>query len=735
MTVVTGRKLLGDPVDRVDGPRKVTGAAPYPSDVTYTGLVHAALVQSTIAAGSIRRIDAGDAEAAPGALAVITHENAPALAEGPMTALLGPTPGFPLKDNRILHHGQHVAIVVAETLEQATAAARLVRIDYEETAAVLGIDNPEAAVLPNPLGTEIRRGDAAAALASADVVYDETFTIAAETNNPLGLFATVACWEGDRLIVHEPSQWPTQARQTLATVFNVPENNVRVLVPYVGGGFGAGLRVWPHVVLTTLAARIVDRPVKLVLTRPQMFTSVGHRPETRQRLRLGATREGRLVAIDHEGTSTRAIEDASIEPASLETGAAYACPNVATHDRLVQLNIPLPGWLRGPGTTEGNFALECALDELSYTLRIDPIELRLRNYAEVQPQSGLAWSSKALRECYRVGAERFGWTRRTPEIGSMREGNWLIGYGMAGVTFGGAQLPSQVRVSIRGDGSAHVRSAATDIGTGTYTVAKQLAAELLGLDLGQVRIEIGDSDLPPAAPSGGSGLASSLGGAIHDAAGNLLRAFLSALADDDRSPLQGRGPADVTVTDGRIHLVDDPSVSESYSDILARHELDEVTADGEINPQPEGAGMAPSGPFAARFAEVRIDAELGLLRIGRIVSAVDAGRILNEKLARSQIIGATVGGIGMTMLEETVFDSGTGRIANATFGDYLIAVNADVPDLDVVFVGEPDEFSPIGTKGLGEIGIVGVSAAIANAVYHATGRRVRSLPISIDQLL
>jgi CO/xanthine dehydrogenase Mo-binding subunit len=734
MTVVTANKLLGDPVDRVDGPLKVTGAAPYPSDVTYPGLVHAVLVQSTIAAGTIRSIDAADAEAAPGVLAVITHENAPALAEGPMTPLLGPAPPSPLKDNRILHHGQHVAIVVAETLEQATAAARLVRIDYEETAPVLGIDNPEAAVLRNPWGLETQRGDAAAALASAEVVYDETFAIAAGTNNPLGLFATVARWEGDRLIVHESTQWPTMARQTLATVFNVPENDVQVLVPYLGGGFGAGLRTWPHAILTALAARLVDRPVKLVLTRPQMFTSVGHRAETTQRLRLGATRAGRLVAIDHVGTSTLGAEAANMEFISIETGAAYACPNVATHDRQVRLNIPSPGWMRGPGS-EGNFAIESALDELSYTLRIDPIELRLRNYAEVHPQSGLPWSSKALRECYRAGAERFGWTRRTPEIGSMREGNWLVGYGMAGVTFGGAQLPCQVRVSIRRDGSAHVRSAATDIGTGTYTVATQLAAELLGLDIGQVRVEIGDSDLAPAPPSGGSSLATSLGGAIRDAAGNLLRAFLNVLAEDHRSPLQGRRRDDVTAADGRIHLVDDPSVGETYSDILARHELDELAADGEINPQADGAGMAPSGPFAARFAEVRIDAELGLLRVARIVSAVDAGRILNEKLARSQIIGATVMGIGMTMLEETIFDPGSGRIANATFGDYLIPVNADVPDLDVVFVGEPDRFSPIGSKGLGEVGIVGVSAAIANAVYHATGRRIRSLPITIDQLL
>jgi CO/xanthine dehydrogenase Mo-binding subunit len=472
-----------------------------------------------------------------------------------------------------------------------------------------------------------------------------------------------------------------------------------------------------------------------VLTRPQMFTSVGHRPQTTQRLRLGATRDGRLVAIDHEGTSTAGTEEANFGTLTMITPLMYACPNVATRDQQVQLNIPNPGAMRAPGKAEGNFGIESALDELSYALAIDPVELRLRNYAEVQPDSGLPWSSKALRECYTAGAKRFGWAKRNPAIRSMRDGNWLIGYGMAGVTFGWYQAPCQATISIRRDGAAHVRSAATDIGTGTYTVATQLAAELLGLDLGHVHVEIGDSDLPPAPQSGGSGLAASLSGAIHDAAGHLLQAFLDVVADDDRSPLQGRKPGDVTVTDGRVHLLGDPSVGETYSDILARHQLNEISADGEMSPQAAGTGMAPAGAFAARFAEVRIDEQLGLLRISRIVSAIDAGRILNEKLARSQIIGATVMGIGMTMLEETIFDSGTGRIANATFGDYLIPVNADVPDLDVVFTGSPDQFSPVGIKGLGEIGVVGVSAAIANAVYHATGRRIRSLPITIEQLL
>ena len=735
MTAATRETIIGAPVDRVDGPLKVTGAAPYPSDFTFPGLTHAVLVQSTIAAGTISRISTEEAEAAPGVLALITYENAPTLAEGPMTPL-GPSPPFPLQDNRIVHRGQHVAVVVARTREQALEAARLVQIGYKPACPVLSIDDPGAPVLVNKWGQDVDRGDVTAALASAEVVYDQIFTTAAVTPSPMGLFATVARWEGDRLTVHDASQDPMLVRKTLATVFGLPETDVRVLVPYLGGGFGAGLRVWPHVILAALAARVVGRPVKLVLTRPQMFTSVGHRPETRQRVRLGATRDGRLVAVDHEGTSTiGALDDGGFEPVTQVTGNAYSCPNVATHDRRARLHIPSPHWMRAPGAAQGNFAVESALDELSYALGIDPIELRLRNYAEVHPGSGRPWSSKALRECYRVGAERFGWARRTPEIGSMRDGNWLVGYGMAGVTFTPGQAPCQASVSIRRDGTAHVRSAATDLGTGTYTIATQVTAGLLGLDIGQVQVEIGDSDLPFAPYSGGSGMATSLSGAIQDAAGNLVRAFLDVVADDESSPLRGRRADDVITANGGIHVAGVPSTGETYADILARHGLPEITAHGERNPRANAASQPASGSFAARFAEVRVDPDLGLLRVTRIVSALDAGRILNEKLARSQMIGGAVMGIGMTMLEETVFDHDTGRITNATFGDYLIPANADVPDLDMVFVGTPDTVRPIGIKGIGEIAIVGVSAAIANAVYHATGRRIRSLPITVEQLL
>jgi xanthine dehydrogenase YagR molybdenum-binding subunit len=735
MTAFDRMKLIGDPVNRVDGPLKVSGTARYPSDAAFPGMVHAALVQSTIPAGTIKRIDAEAARATPGVLAVIAHDNAPRLADPPNTGMGEPVPRFPLKDDQVLHHGQHVAIVVAETREQAFAAARQVNVQYEAGAATLGIESAEAAVLRNPLGLEMQRGDVAAALATAEVVYDETFTIPAETNNPMGLFATVASWEGDRLVVHDATQWPMMIRGTLAAAFGIPQENVRVLSPYLGGGFGAGLRAWPHVTLTALAARVVKRPVKLVLTRPQMFNSVGGRPETTQRVRLGVARDGRLTAIDHDAVSTRAIAQANVEPIVLGSPSFYSCPNVATHERQVLLNIPGPGSMRGPGSAQAHFAIESALDELSYRVGVDPIEVRLRNYAEVHPQTGLPWSSKALRECYRAGADRFGWAKRRPDVKSMRDGHWLVGYGMAGVTYEWYSTRCQARISFGRDGRARVRSAGTDIGTGTYTVMTQVAAELLGLDISQVEVALGDSDLPPAPQSGGSGLAISLTGAIESAARNLRRAFLDLVAGDVQSPLRGRAPDAVAATGGRLHLAGAPSIGESYVDILARHEREELSADGQVTPDPRSAGVAPSPAFGAHFVEVHVDEQLGVVRVARLVSAVDGGRILNEKLARSQIMGGAIMGIGMALFEETIFDADSGRVANGTFGDYLIPVNADVPELEVIFVGAPDRFNAGGIKGIGEIGLVGVAAAIANAVYHATGRRIRSLPITIDKLM
>ncbi|MEV6039414.1 xanthine dehydrogenase family protein molybdopterin-binding subunit [Nonomuraea sp. NPDC052116] len=734
MTIVEQLDLVGEGVDRVDGPLKVTGAAHYPNDFSFPDLAHAALVRSTVAAGRISRLDTSAAQASPGVLAVITHQNAPSLGRASDTVILSAPPP-PLQGDRILHYGQYVAVVVAGTAEEATAAARRVEAEYEATEPLLDLHDPRAEVLTDPFELDSSRGDAGAALASAEVTFEATYTTVDNTNNPLGLFTTVAAWDGEALTVHDSTQWPDALRTALAQVFGVPESGVRVLVPFVGGGFGAGLRVWPHVMLAALAARTVGRPVKLVLTRPEMFTGVGHRTATEQRIKIGATRDGRLVAIDHESTTTLQMEGDNFEPCASGTAYAYACPNVSTRDRQVRLNVTWCNSMRAPGEAQGNFALESAMDELSYELGIDPLELRLRNYAESQPQLGLPWSSKALRECYEVGAERFGWSRRLPEPRSMRDGDWLIGYGLAGVSFFWFQKPCEATATLRRDGTALVRSAVTDIGTGTYTVMAQLSAELLGLDLPRVTFELGDTDLPPGVVAGGSGLTAGLGSAIHAACRNLVQAFLDTVRDDPTSPLAGCAVDEVSIGRGRLHRTGSPERGEAYTDILVAHGLTELSAHGASTPaDSREVGLAPAGPFGAKFVEVRVDPDLGLLRVARVVSVIDAGRILNEKTATSQIIGGTVGGIGMAMFEETVTDPGSGRIANATFGDYLIPVNADIPDIQVSFVGRPDRFNPVGVKGVGEIGLVGMGAAIANAVHHATGRRIRSLPITIDKL-
>ncbi|MEV5388324.1 xanthine dehydrogenase family protein molybdopterin-binding subunit [Streptomyces sp. NPDC052721] len=735
MTTLENGRVVGAGLDRVDAPLKVTGSAQYPNDFSLSGMAHAALVGSTIAAGRITGIDVSEALAAPGVLDVITHRTAPKLQRGPMT-LLGGSPPPPLQDDRVLHYGQHIGIVVAESAEQARHAARLVKVEYETGKAVLDIDDPRAEIVENPWGLDTERGDVTAGFMQADVVVEGTFTTPDNTNNPLGLMATLASWHGDTLTVHDSTQWPHNVRTSLATIFQVPESGIRVLAPFVGGGFGAGLRVWSHVILTVLAARQVKRPVKLVLTRPEMFTSVGHRPNSVQQIKIGATRVGDLVAIEHRGISSVAMEDDDYEPVSYGSAVSYACPNVLTRDRQARLNIPCPGSMRAPAEGQGNFALESAIDEVAHTLGMDPLELRLRNYADEHPILGRPWSSKALRECYVQGAERFGWSLRTPEPGSMRDGRWLVGYGLAGVSYPFYQVPCQARASVRRDGSAYVRSAATDIGTGTYTVMTQLAAELLGLDVTRVRFDLGDSDMPYSPQAGGSGLTGALGNAVHTACRHLVQEFLDVVANDSQSPLRGAMLDDVSVTDGRIHRRDDTEKGESYVDILARHGLEELTADGRSTPPREDdLGMAVAGAFGAKFVEVRIDPELGLLRVARVVSAIDGGRILNDKTATSQIVGGTVGGISQALFEETITDRSTGRIANATFGDYLMPVNADVPDMEVLFVGGPDQATAVGSKGVGEVGLVGLAAAIANAVFHATGRRIRSLPITIDQLM
>jgi xanthine dehydrogenase YagR molybdenum-binding subunit len=735
MTTTSRPRLLGPALDRVEGPLKVSGKAPYPNDFSYPDMAHAVLVRSTVGAGRITGVDTAEAERAPGVICVLTHLNAGLLKRAPTTTL-GVSPPAPLQDEVILHYGQHVAVVVAETFEEATEAAHLVRVSYTPGETILELDDPRADLRKNPWGRDTQRGDVSEGLASAEVVLDQTYVTSDNTNNPMGPLSTVARWEGETLLVNNSTQWASLERTSLAAAFDVPEESVNVMAPYVGGGFGAGLRVWPHVVLAALAARRTGRPVKLVLTRPQMFTAVGHRPKGRQRVRIGATRAGDLVAIDHEALTATAIDDDNFEPTATVSATAYACPHVSTRDTQARLHIPVPNSMRGPGAATGNYALECAMDELAFELGMDPLDLRLRNDAAIHPQLGLPWSSRAHKECLEHGAELFGWSRRTPEPGSMRQGDMLVGYGLAAVGYPWFRARCVARATVRRDGTAYVCSAGTEIGNGAYTVFVQLSAELLGLEVQQVTFGLGDSSMPLAPQTGGSGLTSSVGSAVYEACRRLIGDFLGLVAEDAESPLRGCSIDDVQVEGGRIRRRGNPAQAESYTEILARHGLAELTAEeGSTPAQPQELGMAPAGAFGAKYVEVHVDRDLGRLRVVRAVSVIDGGRILNEKTAVSQIIGGTVGGIGMALFEETVSDPVSGRIANATLGDYIVPVNADIPDMQVAFVGSHDPANPIGTKGIGEIGLVGIAPAVANAVFHATGRRIRSLPITMDKLL
>jgi xanthine dehydrogenase YagR molybdenum-binding subunit len=753
MSTATSAEVVGTARDRVDGRLKVTGAATYPIDVILPGVAYAVLVGSTVTSGRIRRIAVEAAERAPGVLAVITHLNTPVLARGPDTPI-GPQPLPPFQSDAVLHYGQHVAIVVAETMEQAHAAAALIEITYQRDTPLLSFDDPRTSPVFHPWTPDHDRGYVSRALAAADVQIKGTYTTAENANSPIGLFATVAVWEGDALTVHDTTQYPHAVRDTLAAAFGIDPAGVRVLVPFVGGAFGAGLRVWPHVILAALAARVTERPVKLVLTRAQMFTSVGHRPNTIQQLSLGASRDGQLTAVEHVSTSSIGMADELINLITYGTLHAYACPNLSTRATQIRQNIPIPGWMRAPGEAEGSFALESAIDELSYAVGIDPIQLRVKNHAHVHPETGLPWSSNALLECYRQGAERFGWSARNPEPRSMRKGSQLVGYGMARGALGAYQPACKAIASIFRDGTAFVRSGATDIGPGPYTVMTMLAADCLGVPIERVRFGLGDSDMPRAPQEGGSGLTGALGNAVHATCISLVRAFVNLVGADEGSLLHGCRLEGITVCNGGMQITGDPARFETYADILTRHGLDELTIEGESAPPgetssatmivqagrfipytpPSTGTRAHAGGYAAHFVEVHVDPDLGTIRVARVVSAVDGGRILNPKTARSQIIGGIAMGIGMALLEETVSDR-TGRLVTTSLAEYVVGANADVRDVDVLFVGEPDSMTPLGTKGVGELAITGMAAAIANAVYHATGLRVRSLPISIEKVL
>jgi xanthine dehydrogenase YagR molybdenum-binding subunit len=723
--------IVGQSIDRLDGRRKVLGQAKYAAEDQPTGMAHAVLVQSTIAAGTITGIDTATARAMPGVLEILTADNADKLNLKEAAQQSVP---FPLlQGNDVLYSGQHVAVVIANTLQQAQAATAKVVVRYKTAEAVTQMDAVlNQAYAPKKFDNgrskaDTSIGDPDGAMQGAAARVDATYTTPIEHHNPMEPHATIAQWDGDRLMVRTATQGISGTQQTLASLFALPKENVTVICPFVGGGFGCKGNTWPPVALAAMAARRVNRPVKLEVTRQQMFTSNGYRPRTIQKLKLAADRNGKLLAIRHDGFSQMSRPEVGefAESVGLASRMLYACANISTSHRVVGVNQGLPTYMRAPGEASGNFALESGMDELAVALSLDPVELRLRNYADFDATSGKPFASKGLRACYEQGAEAFNWPRRTPAPGSMRDGHVLIGMGMATATYPTNRMPASALVRLLPDGSALVQSGTQDIGTGTYTTMAQVAADTLGLPLDRVRVELGDSRLPPAPVSGGSMTSASVLPAVQQAAAE-VRDKIFALTGWNNA-------GDLHLENGVVRGADRQV---SVGDAMARAGVPSVEATANAKPSADADKYARDA-FGAQFAEVRVDAELRTIKVSRWVGAFDCGKIISAKTARGQLIGGIVFGIGMALMEETRVDAEFGRIVNANIAEYHMPVNADVPDIQTIMVETaPDTIStPLGLKGIGELPMVGVAAAIANAVWHATGTRVRELPIRLDKLL
>jgi xanthine dehydrogenase YagR molybdenum-binding subunit len=703
--------VIGQPISRVDGRQKVTGRATYAAEFDVPSLAHGVIVRSTVANGRIASIESAAAERAPGVVTVVTHRNAPRLAYRPHKGAPDPAVGerlHVLQDDRVNHQGQPLALVIADTLEQANYAATLVRVTYAPEAGITDVERVEPVLLTpqqNGRPSEIRRSNPEAALAAAEVKLDQTYVIPRENHNPIEMHATIAAWDGDRLTLWDKTQWVHNTADEIAAVFGIPAENIRVISPFVGGAFGSGLRTWPHVTLAALGARVARRPVKLMLSRREMYYGVGYRPHTVQRVALGASRDGRLAAIVHDAYQETSTYEEFSEALLNASQFLHSCPNLFTRHRIARLNVHTPTYMRAPGQASGVFALESSMDELAIALNIDPVELRLRNEPEQDEFKKLPFSSRSTRECYRVAAERFGWSRRNPQPRSMRDGRWLIGWGMASATYPMNYAPASAMARLLPDGTAEVTSASSDMGPGTWTSMTQVAAETLGLPIERVRFTLGDTRLPRAPIHGGSMTMASVGSAVQAAC---RRAREDALA---------RGGAnDLTNAMNRIGQPIEASADLKPGDASQRFSMH---------------------AFGAVFVEVAVDPDLGETRVRRIVGGYGAGRIINPKTTRSQCIGGMIGGIGMALMEHSVVDGRNGRVPNANFAEYAVPVHADAPAvMDVIFVEEHDpHVNPLGVKGVGEIAMVGVAPAIANAIFHATGKRIRELPITPDKLL
>ena len=732
---------IGQPLTRREGVLKVKGEARYAADNHPPGMLHAVLAVSSIARGRVTFLDVAAAKSHPGVVEVMTSANRPALAEDPDEK----TNPFMfrldlLQNDRVRYANQPIAVVIAETLEAATEGAALLSPRYDVLPARVGLDGGEAFVPPavgvgNP--AEMRRGDVEAGLWAASTRIDATYETPTQYHNAMEPHAIVAAWDGDNLSIDTPSQGMAMAQGRLAGILGISPDKIHIRSPYLGGGFGSkGLIKGPQV-LGVLAARLVGKPVKLVLRREQMYGPVGHRSASRQRLRIGLDGDGLLTAIDHHAKVATSSFDDFYEPAADASHTLYASPAIATSHEAVRVDTGTPLFMRAPGEATGSIALEGAIDEAAWACGMDPLAFRLKNYAEVEPISGKPFSSKALRQCYAQGAERFGWATRPLKPRQMRDkAGLLVGWGMGTATFPALMFAAEARATLRGDGSGMMEIGAHDMGQGAWTALAQIAADGLGLDADRMEFRSGTSDLPDAGIAGGSAHTATAGTAIHNAGAAVIAKLADLATGDERSPLFGAGNAGVTARDGRLFRRDDENRSESFGDILKRAGLAQIEASGKGAADPAAQSTYAMHAHGAVFAEVKVDPDLGQIRVSRMVGAFAAGRIINPRMVQSQIFGGMIWGISFALHEQAIIDRRSGRIINANLGEYHVPVNADVPPMEALMIDEYDpHVNALGIKGVGEIGITGSAGAVANAVWHATGIRVRRFPIGIDDLV
>lgn len=733
-----------DEIERIDARAKVTGAAQFSYEYDFPNLTYAAMVASTIAKGSITALDTKSAERAPGVIAVISHLNVPTLKSYEPSKDSDSQPairkGFKVfSDNIVRFNGQPIAIVVADTFERATYAASLVKAQYkkEESHTDLHEQMKTAKPLEGNSYKDYVRGEADG-WKNAPVKIEAEYEMPYEVHNPMEMHGITVKWEGDdKLTVYEKTQSLQGTQASIAKVFGIPEKNVHVITKFVGGAFGDAGSTWPHSIAAVIASKKIGRPLKLSLTREQMFTMVGYRPKAIQKIGMGASKDGKLFGITHEANANTASYAEFKEGIVNTTRSLYACPNVTTRYKVYPLDLSQPTYMRGPGETTGMYALECAMDEMAHALNIDPLEFRLINYAETDQEKNRPYSSKFLKEAYQMGSDVIGWKERNPEIRSMKDGEWLVGYGMGSGVFGSGRGAAKLGIKFMADGTLIMQTGVTDMGPGTSTAMTKLASERFGIPANKIKFEMGDSDLPPGPGQYGSQTTSALGTAVSNASDSLKKKLVGVAKQSSYFHTEKIHEADLkdfNFENGYMTLVEEPSKKLSYGDVLSYAQIPqiELLEDSQRLNQDKYTTYA----YAVHFVKVLVHPFTGVVKLNKIVAVVDGGKIISENTARSQLIGGVVSGIGMALTEEGVIDHRYGKWVNNNFADYHVPVNADVPHIEAMFVNKPDPIiNPIGAKGIGEVTMVGFAAAVANAVFHATGKRVRDLPITPDKLI